>query len=261
MPEISGLDKPIARALDEEQAVTVLDALVPCPEIESSSEYIVTAIAHRWPARVVEFFGKRQEFARTDAAPSNYVAVPFSTYQLHEPLAAAPDALLEGARKWFEEDEHQFPFNGGRLLSSAFPELNAEMGERLTALVNGGNRRDLEFVLQILVAYEGKDLVYPFVRSIIASLGVDDELVQDAKNVLRQSGVVMGEYGFADRNAKRKALVEPWLSDPSDAVRSFAEGYVSELDRSIASETRSAEASLAQRQLEYGEEVNIDAAG
>ena len=68
------------------------------------------------------------------------------------------------------------------------------------------------------------------------------------------ANVVCGEFGFAELHAGRKAMLEAWLTDPSEKVRIFAAEQIRELDRSIATETRSAEASIAMRKLNYGEE-------
>ncbi|MFA7350657.1 MAG: hypothetical protein WC009_07840 [Methylotenera sp.] len=76
MPWFSWLGSPIIRALDEEQANIVLDALLSYPDLEDGVEYIAAYIAERWPAIVITFIGKRQEFARTDQVP------PVSTEQL-----------------------------------------------------------------------------------------------------------------------------------------------------------------------------------
>ena len=84
-PGFSWLESPIIRSLDEDQASVVLDALVAYPVLEYDAEYIVAAIAERWPALVVAFIGKRLEFSRTDSAPPRYDAVPFSVYELQAP--------------------------------------------------------------------------------------------------------------------------------------------------------------------------------
>src|SRR5689334_22832134 len=72
---------------------------------------------------------------------------------------------------------------------------------------------------------------------------------------VRDSGAVRGAFGFVDMYSERKALLENWLSDPSDNVQTFAREQISMLDRFIAAERRSAEASTAMRKLEHGEEL------
>lgn len=256
MPWFSWLGSPIIRALNEEQASIVLNALIPYPELEYDAEFIAAAIAERWPASVIAFIGERQVFARTDAAPPRYDAVPFEVHQLQPPLSAVPDIMLAGARAWFDADPLHFPYDGGKLLASVFPGLSNGLEARLTAMIAGGNDQDLAFVLGILSAFKGTPPVYELVRTIIAVLEPDCQLLREARSVLRESGVVCGEFGFADLHAGRKAMLGAWLSDPSEKVRTFAAERIRELDRQIAAETRSAEASIALRRLEYGEELD-----
>lgn len=256
MPWFSWLEKPIMRALDEEQASAVLDALVPYPELKYGTEYIAAAIAERWPASVVAFIGKRQAFARTDAAPPRYDAVPFAVHQLQPPLAAAPDIMLVGARTWFDADPRHFSYDGGKLLASVFPGLSNGLEERLAALIADGNEQNMAFVLGVLSAFEGKACIYELVRAIVASLEPGSRLLGRARSALREAGVVSGAFGFAELHAERKALLEVWLDDPRETVRTFATEQIREIDRWIAAENRSAEASIALRKLDYGEELD-----
>ena len=69
-----------------------------------------------------------------------------------------------------------------------------------------------------------------------------------------------GVFGFARLHAERKTLLDPWLADPSETVRTFAAEQIRELDQCIAAETRSAEALIAQRKLDHGEELDGDEA-
>ncbi|MDP3248164.1 MAG: hypothetical protein Q8M93_14515, partial [Polaromonas sp.] len=256
MPWFSWLNSPIIRALDEEQASVVLHALVSYPELEDDAEHIAAAIAKRWPASVVSFIGERLAFARADAVPPHYDAVPFAVHELQAPLSVVPDLMLVGARTWFDINPQHFTYDGGRLLSSVFPDLSNGLEARLAALIAGGNEQDLAFALGVLSAFEGKPCIYGLVRAIVVALSPDSRLIREARSVLQATGVVSGEFGFAELHAERKALFEPWLTDPHENVRRFATEQIHELDRQIAAETRSAEASIAMRKLNYGEELD-----
>lgn len=258
MPWHSWLGSPIIRALNEEQASAVLDALIPYPSLEYDAEHITGAIAERWPASVIAFIGERLAFARTDAAPPRYDAVPFAVHELQAPLAAAPDIMLDGARKWFDADPRYFTYDGGRLLASVFPDLSSGLEAKLAASIEGGNEQDLAFAQGILSAFEGRPCIYGLVRAIVAALDAESPLLREAQSVLDQTGVVCGEFGSAELHAERKVLLQDWLADPSETVKNFATERIRELDRWIALEHRSAEASIARRKLDYGEELDGD---
>lgn len=256
MPWVTWMNRSIIEALDEQQAGVVLEALLPCPDLEYAFEDIAASIAKRWPGRVIELLGRRQAFKLSGQAPADYDAVPFSVHELRAPLAAVPDLMLEGARRWFNANPLHFRFDGGRLLASAFPDLSNGLSERLAQLIADGNEEDLAFALAVLSAYEGKEVIYDHVRSIVGTLDINSPLIEKAKHVLQESGVVSGEFGFAELHARRKVLLEPWLRDEREAVKAFAVSQIRHLDQQIAAEVRAAEASIALRRLNYGEDLD-----
>lgn len=258
MPWFSWLDSPIICALDEAQAQVVLDCLVPQLRLESGIEQIVASIADRWPAIVVEFLGRRQELARSDEKPYGYDALPFAVYQLKKPLAANPDLLFEGARSWYQSYPDYFTYDGGQLLASVFPELPDGLSQRLEKLIAGGAESDLKFVLAVLSAFEGIPRVFDLVRLVVAALDFGSEVLSEAGGAIQPTGVVRGAFGFAEAFSACRELLGGWLDDPSERVRAFATDHIAEFDRRIAAENRSAEASIALRKLNYGEELDDD---
>jgi len=258
MQWFSWLGNPLIQALDQEQACIVLKGLVRYPELEYGAEYIAASIAKSWPASVAAFIGERQEFAKTEDAPPRYDAVPFSVDQLRVPLAAVPKIMLEAAQGWFNQSPSHFPYDGGKLLASVFPNLSCGLEEQLKVLIKNGNEQDWAFVLGVLAAFEGRPFVFELVRVVISSLSPGSVLLRQAEGVLGESGVVSGEFGFAELHAERKALLKNWLDDPSELVRTFAAEQIRIHDQRIAAENRSAEALVALRKLEWDEDIAGD---
>ncbi len=255
MSWVSWLNRSIIEELDEPQAAVVLEVLLLYPDLEHAVEDIVASIAKRWPGLVIDFLGQRQRVKRDGAAPADYDAIPFSVHELQAPLAAAVDLMLSAARGWFEEDPLHFTFDGASLLASVFPDMAHGLNKRIAHLIADPAEGDLAFVLAVLSAYEGKPVVYGHVRNVVAKLDAGDQLLKKASSVLDESGVVSGEFGFADLHAGRKALLQPWLEDESEGVRVFARSQIRILEQREAAEVRSAEASIALRRLQYGEDV------
>lgn len=173
-------------------------------------------------------------------------------------MASAPDSVLTEARSWFNTDALHFRDDGGRLLGSVFAELTGAVAERLAPLMRDGQEDDVAFALAVLSGFGGKPWVYPLVRAAVARLDQDNELLNMARLVLDASPSegVSGQFGFAELYSERKVLVQPWLDDPSEAVRMFARETIRELERRIASETRSAETTGALRRLAYDEDID-----
>ncbi len=242
-------------ALDENQTRLALNSLVPHPRLEYSSEYIVAALAKRWPSLVLEFFSSRLIFKRTDEAPSSYEAIPYQVYELKEPLQRIPSDLAASARGWYHDLPYLFQYEGGRLLSCVFPELSDGLSAELETYIN----EDPSFVIAVLRAYEGKPVIYGIVRRIVANAEPELEVWRDAHTALDESGVVMGEYGFADLFASRRELLSEWLEDENEQVRVFATEHLNYLKNRELAETKRAEAGIAARKLEFDEDLAVEA--
>ena len=222
MPWVSWLDSPIMLALDEDQASVVLGALVRCPTWEYEPEHVVGAIAKHWPARVLAFLGQRQAFARSEEAPRSYCAFPYAVHELKEPLAAAPDLMLDAARTWFDAEPKFFKYDGAKLLASVFPDLSNGLAERLAKLIACRDKQHLRFVLAVLCGFEGRPCVYELVHDVVAAADAQSDLLRDAGYVLEETGVVTGAFGYAELYTQRKAVLVPWLAGTSEAVKAFA---------------------------------------
>ena len=246
----------IMTALSEVQATKVLIALLTYPEIEHGAAHIVGAIAKSWPEQVLTFFGGRDAIADSDARPDGFEAIPFSLDEvLATPLAAHADLVLAEVRGWYDREPQFFQYRGGRLVSSLYPNVAEPLAERLAALIEG-SRDDIGFVLEVLNAFEGVEQIEPQIKQAVSRLQPGDELLQQADRALEQSGVVTGEYGFAERCQMRLERMRAWQHDADPRVKVFADEQVKYLERRVAAETRRAEASVAARRLEYGEELD-----
>lgn len=246
----------IMTALSEAQASKVLIALLPYPEIEHGAAHIVGAIAKSWPGQVLSFFGGRDAIADSEARPDRFDAIPFSLDEvLATPLAAHPDLVLAEVQGWYEREPQGFIYRGGRLLSSLYPNVAEPLAERLSTLIEG-SRDNIGFVLEVLNAFEGVEQIEPLIKRAVAKLEPGDELLSQADRALEQSGVVTGEYGFAERCEMRLRRMRAWQQDADPRVKAFADEQVKYLERRVAAETRRAEASAAARRLEYGEDID-----
>jgi hypothetical protein len=125
--------------------------------------------------------------------------------------------------------------------------------------IGGSSEHDPAFVLAVLRAFSGRSSIYELTRKIVATLNSEGPQLQEVQLIVRETGVVHGEFGFAELFAERKALLEPWLGDPSEQVRKFAVEQMPLQDQLIAAEHRSVEATNALRKLQYGEELGGDA--
>ena len=59
--------------------------------------------------------------------------------------------------------------------------------------------------------------------------------------ILTTTGIVEGEYGLAEEYQHRREQLTPWLEDEDEKVRSFAESFLSDLDKLIEDERKRVE--------------------
>lgn len=248
------LGSPMVGALSEQQAQKLLDALLAVPEIRHGSEYILAAIAERWPASVIELLSRRQEKARRGKGQM-HDALPFEVTFLKVPLRKVPDLLLSAARTWFDKEPTLFRFSGGNFLGRVFAQPDAVFVESLKSYAGSGKKSDVEFVFAVLTAFEGDPAVFGIVREAVSGLKKNSPLLDIAMDVLESTGVVSGEFGWVDAMKERRALVVPWLESDNRTVQTFAREFIRVADLRIAGEERWAQASIAARRLQYGEDV------
>lgn len=219
----------IFEIFDSTQAETVLDTLIAYPKIEYGADAVVTNLAKKWPNQVIDFLGRRDSFSR-GSDQNGYQAFPSRTFHFKRYIAAASEYLIECALQWFYSDENSFQYNGGAFLSAIFPEFSPALTDHLERLVRTKDRRKINFVVAVISQYQGESFLHDLCKKIVESLEPDDDLLNQIMSALRSTGVVMGEYGFAEAYAEKKAEMELWLEDDRPKVVAFAKDSVFKLD-------------------------------
>lgn len=246
-------------ALTESEARELLSFLIPYPRIEYRVEDLIAALAKTWPGAVIEFFGNRLRYERTEPR-SQYDAVPFRFHSVNTALAGHLELILDGARAWFETDRGLFEYRGAQLIKNVYPGFSDRLEALLLERVASGDHDEIAFVLGIMRAYDGEIFLHRLCKEVVAVLPADDELLNLVRIVLDAMGVTRGEFGRVEGFQRKKAEVEPWLEDDREAVREFAKRHLHGLDQQINTEQRRSEAELALRKLEYGAPAEDDAA-
>jgi ppGpp synthetase/RelA/SpoT-type nucleotidyltranferase len=239
-------------ALTAAQADVVLSGLISRRVINYHAEDILLPIAKKWAEKVADFFGQRLLIEREEIT-ERYEAIPFKFHKLHAPLSAIPDYLLAKAQEWFTKQGGLFIYRGGRLLANVFSDLPPAFQERLIKLIRAKDLSAIRMTMAMLRNFEGQALIHPLCQEIVDALPEDDELHDSIAAAIDQTGVVSGEYGFANALKDRKLQLEGWLKDDRRRVRLFAEKHIKSLERQIAGETRTAEERYEQRKRAFEE--------
>lgn len=243
----------ILQALTEPQAFELLQSFVDIPDVDFRAARLLVAVSRQHPQLVIDFFGTRLRRKR-DETGNRFDAVPFDAHDLAEALSPHVNLLLPAVRQWYDEDSSCHEYRGGRLLRHVFPELTDAVEARLSDLARQGDERDFKFILKTLSPYEGAEQLYPVLMEVVDRLEPGDKLLNRVSNVLGETGVVSGEFGFVEVHARRKELIERYRDDQRPKVQAYARERARDLAQHMAWEQRRAAREIAARRREWGEE-------
>lgn len=252
---VHGKDSPFQH-LTEQQARRVLAHLVSRDTIDTRIDYLLGAIGKAHPNALVDFLANRvrreRELKADRDALARYDAIPFQLHKANEALKKAPDYMLQQMQAWYQEDDELFSLRAGRLAHSVYKAITPELSASLMRLIDTGSKANIEFVLELLEAFQGAAETRPLYKAIISKLPNEDPLWSSVRVGLEATGVVSGEFGMAEAYKERRAAVAQWLEDADEKVQRFARTHVAQLDRMIASEQRRAEEDLEFRKRSWG---------
>jgi hypothetical protein len=235
---ISAKGSSIISDATPKEADQLLTALVPTQSVTYRTEELLTAVAKRFAARVIDFFGERLQFTSAD---QRYEPVPYKFDLLGETLQAETAYVVEEARRWFKSDRQHFEFRGGRFLANVFPTFTPELEQRLHSLTATQQREDLDFVVHVLASYQGQSFIHGLARDVVAALPPGDPLLEQVSHALDATGVLHGAFDLVEAYRQKRAELQSWLADARSPVQSFAKAHIHELSQMIAAEQRRSE--------------------
>jgi hypothetical protein len=239
----------LLKGLSIEQVEPLLKLMIKMPRLGTTGEALLATVAGDHLNAVIDLIGRRF-LGERDTRDAKYEDLPYQLYHLRAPLAAAPLEIITAARGWFEANPRFFRFGGGRLIAELFPNFEEPVEQLLRGQIAQG-REGIEFVLSVLLAFEGQQFLHPLLRTIVSLLPAEDELLGVVETVIDRSGVLLGEYGRVEAQRSRKELVAEWETDESEAVRNYAASFVRSADNQLAMERRRADRSIALGKIAY----------
>lgn len=247
--------------LSDDDAALLLQNLVPAPRIGFDSERLLELIAEHHLQAVWKFFGDRLIYEADKGDDDKYEAIPYGFDGLEKQLSRDVSLAISFGRTWFAQDKEIFQYRGGRLLSSAFPHCAETFAQELANLVTNGNETDADFVLDVMQNYNEEPSTHEVLKRIVDRYSQDDSKLNRVEICFDKTGVVMGEFGFADAYRAKKQSILAWVDDSRLAVRNFAEAHSAELDIRIASEQKRADERIEMRRREFDLNLGSDGNG
>lgn len=174
--------------------------------------------------------------------------VPFEFQGLEPVFSKDPALAISKGLAWFAQDREEFRYRGGSLLGRAFPTCTPEFAAALAEVVKVGGDTEADFSLAILQNYLGSTSTDNVLKEIVSRFPQDDRKMSEVRSSINSTGVVSGEFGFAEAWRVKKESLTRWLTDERQAVKAFAEQHMAELDRMIVAERRRVEAEREMRE-------------
>ena len=241
------------RTLDAGQVEAILGSLVHLPSIETNGEWVLASLAEKHPEKVFDLFGARMQYKEKGEEGEQYEDIPSQFECLQKSFAPIVEHAVATVRQWFVSGDSMFQFHGGRLLAISFPEFAEPFRRKMLALVETGERADIEFALRVLTNYHGQTFLHQICKAIVKILPDNDPFLNDVEIILESTDVLEGEFGRVHAYTAKKQEVADWLADSDAKVKSFAKRYTLLLDRQISADQRRAEESIEMRKRTYGE--------
>jgi hypothetical protein len=252
--------KSMISELSSSEQKQVLNNLRLLPRIDYQAENVLAVIAERNSSEVIDFFCTRlyepmkvaKELADEDFG--SYEELPFELHALQDPLSKDAMMVVQKVLECYRKDPVLFEYRGGKLLQIIFPEFSESFQSALIQIVRDGGDAEYEFIAGVLRAFSGESFLYPVAKELIRRLVPGSSLVSVVALALQNTGVVTGEYGFADAYERKRLEILDWLHDADERVRVFATNYISELERMRDTEKARADEQIVLRKFDYGEE-------
>lgn len=243
---------PMLSSLDADERGDVLQNLLSLDRIDYHAEEIIYPLALESPAMVLGFFCDRLS---TEKSKDHFVyeAIPFEFHKLSAPLARRPKDSIQVIARRYNDNYGRFSLEEGRLVKNIFPDFPPEFERELVELVQTNEARNVEIVMAILRNYDGAIEIHNVCKEIVKILPPDSKELSEVEAILESTGVVHGEFGFADTYEGRLREIEPWITDKDERVRAFAGRFSERLSRRAAAERERAEEEIEVRKRRYGD--------
>lgn len=169
--------------------------------------------------------------------------IPFEFQGLEAVLAKYPKLAISKGLAWFDQDQEEFRFRGGSLLSRTFPTCTPELVAALGELVEVGGDREADFSLALLQNYLGSTSTDDVLKEIVSCFSHDARIMDKVRAIINSPSMasISGEFRLAEAWRVKKESLTRWLTDERQMVKGFAEQHMAELDRMIVAERRRVE--------------------
>ena len=246
--------KTFINNLSEDNVALLVNNLVYVPQIDHRVEFILEHIAEIEVDHVFSLFEKRVAHSqKTDNdIEEHYEAIPFSLSSINKVISKYPEKLILFIKNNYEYQYGVDEYGSASLFKKCISPFQPEMIDLVLEQLNPTEENDLLVLLAIVKCYEGHSSILCLIERLLPSVELNENLAKRINSSLLSTGVVSGEYGFAEAYKRKIADIEPWLENDNTNVVEFAKQYVDLLNRMVEEEVRRTDERVALEKHQYG---------
>jgi hypothetical protein len=250
----SSKDKTIINSLSEENVALIVDNLVYESHVDHRVEAILTIIAERDVDSVFLFFEKRVSYCQKIGNESEelYESIPFSLYSINKVIYEHPAKLISFIKVNYEYQYGLYPYGVASLFEKCFSPFQPQMTDLLLEQLDPTEESNFLVLLAIVKCYQGHRSILCLIKRLLPIVELNEGLTKSINSSLLSTGVVTGEYGFANAYKAKITGIEPWLKDQNRNIVEFAQQYIGLLNQMVNSEIRRTEERVAIEKHQHG---------
>ncbi|MED4780958.1 RelA/SpoT domain-containing protein [Brevibacillus choshinensis] len=240
-------------SFNESEHDQILNVLIICPKIDYHLEQLLIPIANSSPKKIIDFFEKRIEVQKRKKKSfnSNYDAVPYHLNIIGHILNKGANECIAIIFSWYKKKHWLYHWEASDLFQKMFPTFGGELEAYLIRILPNKDITEAKIILQILKRYDGDPSIYNICKVFIEIYHEDNSLLQEIMHVLSETGVVTGEYGFANALKQIKANINKWNKSKNPHIRKFVKDFKDHLNACITAEIKRSDEQIEEMKQEF----------
>jgi hypothetical protein len=240
-------------ALPVDAAIVLVTNFRFTKKLDYSALKKLESLVASYPDLIWDLLKSRLEKEGVKSFDDHYDAVPdhWHWHGLETALAREFETAFARVQSWAETPGRITVWRKAELLSGIFHKRSQMLIDGLVRAVTGRGAVAIPIACEILRHFDGIPAIDSALQAMLAACPVDDDLVSEIGVVLDQTGVVSGEFGFANEYEAKFARLQTWQNHPDSKVVAFAQRHMRDLDQRIRDERRRATERHQRRQLDF----------
>lgn len=234
-------DETLIEELPEPAIKALVDNFTVCREIGYIEQGRLAKIAARYPDWVWDVFFKRLQLAAGKSMTDRFEAVPWDWHDrgLEMAMASNVETAFDRMKAWPEGDGI-YPWRKAKLLARLFRKCDQSFIDGMTKIVYRDGVSEFGFIREILSHFDGNPSLDPICQAMVIAANNDQDALSQVQRIIVTTGVVHGEFGFAEAYETKAKRLAGWLEHPNSEVRDFARSTIDILQKMALDDRRRA---------------------